>query len=217
MMDNIVLIGGGGHCKSVIDVLIRQDRYKIAAIVDRSENLGIKICGIPINKTDDDLRSLFKSGIRHAFITVGGLGDFSIREKLYHKAIEIGFEFPVIADPSAVISKFTIVESGTFIGKMCVVNSDAKIRKMAIVNTGTIVEHDCEIGSFSFLAPSVTLSGGVHIGDYSHIGTGTSIIHNVSIGSNCLIGAGSTVVRSFGDNIKAFGNPCREVKNEKRN
>ncbi len=210
-MERIALLGGGGHCRSMIDVICRQGLFEIAAIVDRPARIGEKICGYPITHSDDDLESLYASGIRMAAVSVGGIGDFSLREKLYLQASRIGFLFPVICDPSAVVSRFATVGDGVFIGKLCVVNAGADIQKMAIINTGAIVEHDCRIGAFAFLAPGVVLSGNVSIGEHTHIGTGACIIQQVSIGTGTLIGAGSVVVGPIGDHVKAYGNPCREV------
>lgn len=43
--DQIVLIGGGGHCKACIDVLERQGKYQIAGIIDTDEKVGQDIIG----------------------------------------------------------------------------------------------------------------------------------------------------------------------------
>ena len=212
MMERIVLIGGGGHCKSMIDVICRQGAYEIAAITDQRDRIGQILCGFQVNYTDDDLESLYAAGIRMAAVSVGGIGDFSLRARLYKRAAEIGFQFPMICDPSAVVSVHTRIGDGVFIGKLCVVNAGTDIQSMAIINTGAIVEHDCRIGAFAFLSPAVTLSGGVTVGEHMHIGTGASIIQQVSIGAYSMIGAGSIVVKSMGDHVKAYGNPCREVK-----
>lgn len=211
MMERIVLIGGGGHCKSVIDVIIQQGKYEIAAIVDRLEDCGKMVCGYQIAWIDDDLPTLFADGHHLAAITVGGIGDFSLREKLFRMAKGIGFQFPPLIDPSAVVSRFAQIGEGVFIGKNCVVNAEASIGNMAIINTAAVVEHDCMIGEYAFLAPSVTLSGGVTIGEHTHIGTGANVIQNLNIGNHSLIGAGSVVTHSLGNCIKAYGNPCREV------
>lgn len=210
-MERIVLLGGGGHCKSMVDTICRQGLFEIAAIVDRPDRIGETVCGYPVRHTDDDLDSLFASGIRLAAVSVGGIGDFSLRERLYLRASRIGFRFPVICDPSAVISPFATIGAGVFIGKLCVVNAGADIQPMAIINTGAIVEHDCRIGAFAFLAPAATLSGNVTIGEHTHIGTGACVIQQVAIGAHTLIGAGSVVVGPIGDHAKAYGNPCREV------
>ncbi len=52
----------------------------------------------------------------------------------------------------------------------------------------------------------------VSIGDNVWIGGNTVIFPGVAIGNNVTIGAGSVVTKSIPDNVLAFGNPCKIVK-----
>lgn len=83
---------------------------------------------------------------------------------------------------------------------------------MCILNSGCIVEHQCRIASFVHVAPGVVLCGGVTVGKGSHIGAGSVVKEGITIGENVLIGAGSVLVRDTPDNVVAFGNPCRVIK-----
>lgn len=210
-MEKIILIGGGGHCKSVIDTIRSSIKYEIIGIVDLKEKVGTFIGDIKIIGTDEDLEVFYKKGIRNAFITVGSIGNPALRIKLYNMARKIGFKFPIIIDKTAIVSKNTIIEEGTFIGKGAIVNTNSKIGKNSIINSGSIIEHDCIIGDFVHIAPGSVLSGGVIIGENTHIGTNSTIIQNIKIGQNTIIGAGSVVVKDVKSNVKCYGNPCREV------
>ena len=57
-MKKNILIGGGGHCKSCIDVIEQEGKYRIAGIVDLPEKLHQKILGYKIIAIDDDLPRL---------------------------------------------------------------------------------------------------------------------------------------------------------------
>lgn len=210
-MNDIVLIGGGGHCRSVIDSILSQGKYRIAAIADNRENLGREIRGYTISHTDDDLADLFNSGVRNAFITVGSTGRFELRRKLYMKAKEIGFDFPVITDPSAVVSADSSIGEGVFIGKNCVVNTGAVIERLSIVNTGAIIEHDCRVGEFAFISIGAVVAGNVNIGYDTFIGAGAVIVQGITIAEHSLVGAGSVVVKNIPAKTRAFGVPCREI------
>lgn len=207
----IVLIGGGGHCKSIIDAIQGFGEYNIVGIVDKEENIGKEIYGVDVIGKDEDLQLLYKKGIRYAFITVGSIGSVKIREILYKNAKKIGFEFPVIRDVSSIIAGKVVIEEGVFIGKGVIINSEVSIKANAIINTGAIIEHDCKIGAFAHIAPGATVCGGVSVGYSSHVGCNASVIQGVNIGENVLIGAGSVVVKDINDNSKVVGNPCREV------
>lgn len=53
----------------------------------------------------------------------------------------------------------------------------------------------------------------VSIGDNSWIGGGTIVLPGVKIGNNSVIGAGSLVTKDIPDNVIAYGNPCKIIKN----
>lgn len=209
IMEKIVLIGAGGHCKSVLDSLLELKTYDVIGITDMQTNL--EIMGVKVIGNDDILEELFNSGINNAFISLGSIGDTNIRRRIYNNLKKIGFKLPTIIDKTAIVSKYATVGEGVFIGKGAIINSSAYIGKNAIINSGAIVEHDCSIGEFVHIAPGTTMSGGVSIGDNSHIGTGSSIIQGISIGESCIIGAGSVVVKNIEDNSKVYGNPGRKV------
>lgn len=214
-MEKIVLVGGGGHCKVVIDVIIKSKKFEIFGIVDpKPKSSGIP--GLKFIGDDSTLIDIFQSGCKNAFITVGSIGEPSVRIKLAQILTSIGFNLPIIIHPSAVIAKGVNIEVGVFIGAAVVIGPDTNIGKNAIINTKVSIDHDCKIGDFVHLAPGVTLCGGVEVGAKSHIGSGASIIEYKKIGAETLIGAGSVVTSDIPAKCKAFGNPCKviEQKNE---
>lgn len=210
-MEDIILLGGGGHCKSVIDTINNLGRYNIIGILDFSEKVGTDINGVKIVGTDSDLVDYFKKGVKNAHITLGSIGNPNHRIRLYKYAKDIGLKFPPLIDKTAIIGSKVDIGEGIFIGKGCIINIDTKIGSNSIINTGVIIDHDCLLGSFCHIAPGTTLSGGVSIGDNTHIGTNSSVIQDIRIGNNTIIGAGSVVIKSISSNIKAYGNPCKEV------
>ena len=205
----LLLIGGGGHCKSVLDSLQQQELYTEYGIVDCEPDATFG--GIPIIGKDEDLPRLLEEGWKDAFITGGSIGDSSVRNRLFEMIKLLGFNLPIIIDPSAIVAKDAIIGEGTFIGKSAIVNSRTIIGNCSIINSGAIIEHDCKIGNLCHVSTGASLCGGVRVGDYSHIGAGTVIRQCIAIGSNALIGIGSVVVKDIPDNAKAYGNPCRMV------
>lgn len=191
-MEQILILGGGGHARSLADTLEREGHYKIAGYVINDVKNGDNI-DYPIIGTDGDLEDLFQSGIRNAAIGIGFLGKSDLREKLYKKLIDIGFYIPIVCDPSAVISKHTQIGEGTVIGKGAIINSGAIIGKMCIVNSGAIIEHDCTVGDFSHISVGSVLCGEVKVGEMTFVGANATVIQGKSIGEKCIIGAGTTV------------------------
>lgn len=211
-MERIVLVGGGGHCKSVIDTISSTNEYQIVGIVDVKEKIGQTINGVNIIGCDDDLLSIYRKEVTNAFITIGSIGDASRRINSYKQLKKIGFELPIIIDKTSIISNRALIEEGTYIGKGSIVNCNVIVKSCAIINTGAVIEHESIIGSFVHIAPGSVLSGNVIIGDGTHIGTNSTIIQGIRIGQNTLIGAGSVVTKSISNNVKAYGNPCRVIE-----
>lgn len=207
MMEKMILVGGGGHAKSIIDSVRSLNKFHIVGFVDKKDtNPGIKRLG-----DDEVLSSLYNSGIKKAFIAVGSIGKPNVRIRLYNTLKNIGYKFPTIIDKTASVAGNAVIEEGTFVGKGAVVNSGTVIRKQCIINSGAIVEHDCIINEFVHLAPGAILSGGVSIGKRTHVGANAVIIQNIKVGEDVLIGAGSVIIRNVKNDIKIYGNPGKEV------
>lgn len=210
-MDNVILIGGGGHCSSIIDTIRYGNRFNIIGIIDAESIVGTYVEGIKVIGTDKELIKFIDKKTK-VFISIGSIGNPEIRIDVYKRCKELGLELATIIDKTAIISSsIDNIGEGTFIGKGAIINTNVQIGKNVIINTGAIIDHDCKIEDFVHIAPASTLSGNVFVGKNSHIGTNSTIIQNINIGANTLIGAGSVVVKDVKQNKKAYGVPCREV------
>lgn len=207
-MEDIVLIGYGGHAKSVADCIERSHKFRIAGYTEfalqdsRYEYLG----------TDEELEKLYQNGIQNAAICVGYLGKGNLREKLYQKLKKIGYNLPVILDPSAIVSDMAVLGEGSFVGKGAIVDSGAKIGKVCIINTMSLVEHDCVIEDFVHLAVGAVLCGGVLVGRSAFIGAGATVLQGRRIGKGSIIGAGAVVTLDIPENCTAVGIPAKPIK-----
>ncbi len=205
MCNKLVLIGGGGHCKSVLDAIYAGGKYSEIVITDNSIPSGSIILGSKVVGTDEELVNLYKNGFYHAFVTIGSIINTTIRRKTYERARKIGFIFPVISDPSAVIASSSYIGKGVFIGKNAVINADSNIRDLAIINTAAVIEHDCHIGEFSHISVGATLCGGVEVGNDVFVGAKTVIIQGIKIEMGSIIGAGSIVLNDIPKNSRVVG------------
>lgn len=209
MTKRLLLIGGGGHCRSVLDCLLSLESYDEIGIIDH-DNKSIR--GIDVIGTDDMLPRLFEEGWIDAFITVGSIGNTAPRRRIFEMVSQIGFHVPTIIDKTAVLAGNLQIGEGCFVGKNAVVNCGASLGRCAIINTGAIVEHDCAVGDFSHISTGAILCGHAAIGHDTHIGAGSVVRQLISVGNNVMIGAGSVVVKNIPDGVTAYGNPCRVVK-----
>jgi len=212
MKRKILLIGAGGHCKVILDLLLKSKEFNVFGIIDLKERVGSNVFSVPVIGTDLDLPKFFRKGVKHCFISVGSVGDSNLRVNLYGLARKIGFIFPNLMHPLASVSFQAVLGDGNYIAPGVIINAGAQIGNNCIINTGTIIEHDCKIGNFVHLSPGSILSGGVTIGDCSHLGAGSVVIQNLEIGMNVIVGAGSVVTKNIRKNMIAYGNPCKERK-----
>ena len=202
-MEKIILVGFGGHARSVADSIEQAGKYQIIGYTDvkkANPDNGYSYLG-----RDDELTHIFENGTHLAAVTVGQLGTDRTRHKLYERLKQIGFELPVIIDPSVMVADHVVIEEGTFVGKGAIINSNSHIGKMCIINTGALCEHDNVIGDFCHIAVRAVSSGMVTIGSNSFIGANATIIQGVNLGNEVVIGAGSVVLHDVKDKEKRYG------------
>lgn len=211
-MKKLLLIGGGGHCRSVLDSVRRIGAWDEIGIIDNKQREAVS--GIPIVGADEDMEALWTKGWREAFVSIGSIGieDAVLRRMRYQDAKRIGFSFPYIVDPTAVIAEDVNINEGVYVGKQAVINAGAHIEECAIINTGAVLEHGCQIGGFCHISTGAILCGSVCVGEQTHVGAGAVVRQGLTIGRNALIGIGSVVVKDIPDAVKAYGNPCKEVE-----
>ncbi len=202
-MEDIILVGFGGHAKSVVDTIEKEGKYHIVGFTDPLPDREYK--GYHCLGNDDVLEEYFLKGIRYAFVTLGYMGQGKNRDVLYKKLKKIGYRLPVIIDPSAVLAEDIKIGEGTFVGKNAVINAAAIVGKMCIINTGAVVEHENQIGDFTHVSVNGTLCGNVFVSEHCFIGANATVIQNIKIGSCSIVGAGSIVLRDILSGEKVYG------------
>lgn len=211
MKDKIILVGGGGHCKSVIDVIETEGLYQIAGIVDLDEKVGSSIQGYAIFATDDDLPDLARE-FKNFCITVGHIKSNALRKGLFLNLKTLGVNFPVITSPHAYVSNHTTVGEGTVIMHRAVVNANTTLGTCCIINTGCVIEHDVFIGDHCHVAPLSAVNGGCIVETDCFIGSNSVIIPGITIKRHSLVAAGSVIISNVEENSVYAGNPARLKK-----
>lgn len=211
-MMKVLLLGGGGHAKCVIDALKAGKKFTPAAVFDLPARAGGEVLGVKISGSDADLPAWRKRGFKLAFVALGSTGDPARRAILWKKAAAADFDFPNIVHPSAIVSKFADLGRGIYVGPGAIVNAGAVIGDGCIINSGAIVEHDCRLGEFVHAGPGAVLCAGVEIGSRSHIGAKAAVVQYLEIGSDTIVGAGSAVVSDLPSHAVCVGVPAKKIK-----
>jgi UDP-perosamine 4-acetyltransferase len=194
----LVVLGGGGHARVVIDALQAGNR-QILGVVDPKLSLGgAGPLGVAVLGGDEALER-YPPGEVLLVNGIGGIGSTERRNALYERFRALAYQFACIVHPSAIVSRHAKLGEGVHVMAGCVVQCGVAIGANTIVNTRASVDHDCVIGRSVHIAPGVTLSGSVTVGNESHIGTGAAVIQGITVGRNCLIAAGAVVHRDLAD------------------
>lgn len=208
-MQNVVIIGAGGHGKVVRELVKERPDTELAGILDdRYAELHVEngLYRGP-SATAEELARLHP----HAKFVLA-VGQNSIRQQLYER---IGLpldRYAVLIHPSAVVSGSARIQNGAVVMASSVIQADADVGIHAIVNTGAIVEHDNRIGDYVHLSPGTVLTGGVTVMEGAHLGAGTAVIPGKTVGRWSVTGAGAAVIHDIPDNCTAVGVPARMIK-----
>ena len=186
----LILLGGGGHCKSVIDVA-ESAGYTILGILDKPELVGTKVLGYEIIGTDDDIPQYVDKA--EFLITVGQIKSPATRQKLAALVEQAGGRFATVIANDAYVSKYAKIGKGTVVMHKAVVNTEACIGEHCIINTMVNIEHEVQIGSFCHVSTGVMVNGNCVIGDEVFIGSGSVLYNGISVVNNAIIPAGSIV------------------------
>lgn len=197
-MKTLLLLGGGGHCRSCIDVIENEKSFVIRGIIDRQEPDSRDLLGYPYLGSDEALDTLLKDG-RDALVTVGQIKKAAVRLRLYTLLKNIGATLPVIISPNAYVSAHSGVGEGTVVFNGAIVNTRANVGRNCIINSRALVEHDTTIGDHCHVSTGAILNGGCTVGDESFIGSGAVVYNGVQVGARCVISCGVVVNRDLPD------------------
>ena len=180
MMEKILLVGGGGHCISVIDVIEQEGKYAIAGIVDKKECIGKDVLGYKVIACDDDLEVLFKE-YKYALITVGQVKSNALRVKLFNQLKKIGYTLPTVVSPLAYVSKYASLKEGTVVMHHALVNASVNVGENCIINTKSLLEHDVLVEEHCHVSTATVINGGTIVKANSFVGSNTTTKELVEI------------------------------------
>ena len=202
----LILIGGGGHCKSVIEVA-ESAGYEIKGIFDMPDEVGKEVLpGHKVIGTDDEIPQYVEEC--DFVITVGFIKNPALRFKLYNKVKAAGGRLATIIASTAYVSKYAELGEGTVIMHHAFVNAGAKIGDNCIINTFVNIEHDAVVGNQCHISTGTMVNGECKIGENCFIGSQSVCANCIEIASDIIVGAGSVVRKSIRMKGIYAGNPA---------
>lgn len=202
---NLILIGGGGHCKSVIDVA-ESAGYNILGVLDMPEEVGKSVLDYKVIGTDDDIPQYV--GKTEFLITVGFIKNPAIRVRIYNKVKEAGGKLATIVASTAHVSRYATLGEGTVVMHQAAVNAGAEIGDNCIINTFCNIEHDAVIGAQCHISTGTMVNGDCKVGERVFIGSQSALTNGITVGEDIIVGAGSVVRKSISEKGVYAGNPA---------
>jgi acetyltransferase EpsM len=196
----VVIYGGGGHAKALIELIEAGGSYHVAGVLDDNLAVGSKLFTVPVLGTGDLLLRLKAQGIGLVVNAVGGIGDITPRLRIYERIAAAGLKVPSVVHPRALIEKSARVAEGAQVFFNAYIGSDTRTGFGCIINTGAILSHDCELGDYVNVSPGAILAGAVTVGERTLIGMGVTINLGVKVGSGVRIGNSAVIKNDVPDN-----------------
>ena len=201
----LILVGGGGHCKSVIDVA-ESAGFNIIGILDTSDNVGKKVLNYKIIGTDSDIKKYVDNAL--FLVTVGQIKNATLRVDLHNKIINAGGQFATIIANTAYVSKYSTISEGTVIMHKAFVNADARVGFGCIINTFANIEHDAIINDYCHISTGAMVNGNCEVGKNTFLGSQAVMVNGVKITDGCVVAAGSMIRKNILIKGVYSGNPA---------
>lgn len=200
----MVIYGGGGLSKMIIETVRVLGIYQIVGIIDDNMKSGDLVIGSPVLGGAEVLADLYKQGIRTAVNSVGGIGNYKARLNVFHQLAKARFICPAVVHPTAHIDPSARLEAGVLVLAQSYVSGNAVVGMGSLINNSVVVSHDCVLGVCTNLSPGAMVAGDAMIGDFSQIGMNATINIGVRVGRECLIGNGATIKKDVPDGTRVY-------------
>ncbi|MDR1032353.1 MAG: NeuD/PglB/VioB family sugar acetyltransferase [Holosporales bacterium] len=194
-MKDLILIGGGGHCRSCIDVIECEGKFRILGILDKNLKIGTSVLRYSVIGDDSRIQELAGGGggVMYFIFTLGKLELANLRKRLFDYLKKCNANISTIVSPLAHVSKYVSLGQGTIVMHHALVNSGAKIGENCIINSKSLVEHDAAVGDNCHVSTAAVINGGVVVGAGSFIGSNSVIVQGAQIPDASFIRCGCVV------------------------
>lgn len=199
--EKLLILGFGGHARSVADVAITCG-YRKLLFVDVNASKNETFLGHPVVRDFSDIDGSWSEAFPAS-------GDADQRQCHYETALSKGMKLVNLISPRASIGLGATIKTGIFVGHHAHIGPMAVVGRGCIVNTGAIVEHESVIGEFSHISVNSVIAGRSSLGSFAMLGAGATIVDGVSVTNRVIIGAGAVVVHPINAAGTYVGIPAR--------
>jgi len=208
-MQDLLILGTGDHALEMVEIVDRINRvaptWNLLGLITADRTLvGQELNGSRVIGQPDDLAHYPNAGLVPSWADMKSMGDLPLDH------------FISLVDPSTFISRTARVGRGCVFYPHCFVGLNAVVEDLVFCMTGSVINHDNRIGTFTALTTGVQLAGYVTIEPECYLGQSSTIRQYLKIGRHSLIGMGSVVVKDVPPESVMAGNPARWIRENTR-
>ena len=195
-MKRLLIVGAGGHGRSVAEAVLAAGSYKVVGFVDDAASALQHVWALPVFGATADLTSYRE----YADVAIVAMGNNRLREELHGRLTVAGFELATVVHPKAVVSPRAVIGAGCAIMAGAIVGTEAQLGAGVIVNCGAVVDHDCRVDDFGHLGVNAAMSGGSVLGRGAWMQAGSVLGYGAIVEAWRVLGSGEAVNKSINRN-----------------
>lgn len=202
----LLILGFGGHARSVADVALASGLEQLC-FIDDSAIPGERFGDFVVQRDWPDT-------LCEGWTVIVASGDDLCRERFGAQVRERGWPLATLIAPSATLGVGAQVGPGSFVGRQAHIGPMASVGAGCIINTGAVIEHESVVGDYTHVSVRATIAGRSHIGSHCYIGAGATVIDGVGVADGTVVGAGACVHRTLAVRGTYVGVPARLLRGE---
>lgn len=185
----LVIIGAGGHGRSVAEAVMASGEFQIVGFVDDANPALSQLWGLPMLGRVSQVQD-FRGC---ADVAIVAIGPNEVRRNLCARLLGAGFGLATVIHPRAIVSPSAIIGSGSAIMAGAIVGTEAQLGRGVIVNSGAIVDHHCKVDDFGHLGVNASMAGGAVLGNGAWMQAGSALGYGVNIAAGRVLAPGEAI------------------------
>lgn len=190
VVERLLIIGGGGHGRSVAEAATLSGQYEVVGFVDDSLKAGDLIFNLPVLGAINKL-TVYSHLCDKVIVAIG---NNTLRESLTTQLFRDGFKLAVVIHPKAIVSPTALIALGCVVMAGAIVGTEAHLGVGVIVNCGAVIDHHAKVGDFGHLGVSACMAGGSRLGRKALMQAGCVLGYGVDVPAEAELMPGTALV-----------------------
>jgi sugar O-acyltransferase (sialic acid O-acetyltransferase NeuD family) len=202
-----IILGFGGNCLDVLEILQLQDIPCLGFLDDAY--VGEIFSGASVLGSLESARDYPDARFVNC---IGSTATYRRRPEILARTGLTLDRFGTVIHPTASVSASAEIGPGTVLFQHVTLAAKCRLGAHVTVLPQSVVSHDCVVEDYSILAGGVILSGAVHVERCCYLGANSAVRSRLRVGEGSLVGMGSNVVRDVPSGQIVVGNPARILR-----